>query len=356
MTTTPVLPGLARTGAITQNLLSIMNSTTRETTSLATRLHKTPSFCQEILEGLTATPKCLPSKYLYDNTGDHLFQDIMHCEEYYPFNCELDIFSNQTEQLAALITGPGGPFDLIELGAGDCTKSLYLLKHLQSAKADFTYMPIDISSGIIEFLTTHLPSNVPGLKVKGLHGEYFDMLQKAAVLLRRRKVVLFLGCNLGNMSPDDANSFCRRLRSYLHPGDLAVIGLDLKKNPSVILAAYNDKKGLSRQFNINLLNRINRELHADFDTTQFEHFPIYDPESGSCRSYLISLKKQSVTLHTSVGVKKIQFHENEEIYMEISQKYTMDQIDAMARQGHFAPVASLFDKKKWFVDSIWKAI
>lgn len=158
------------------------------------------------------------------------------------------------------------------------------------------------------------------------------------------------------MSPDDANDFCRRLRSYLRPGDLAVIGLDLKKNPSVILAAYNDKQGLSREFNMNLLRRINSELHADFDTAQFQHFPVYDPETGSCKSYLISLKKQTVTMKTSAGIKKIHFNENEEIYMEISQKYTLEQIGAMARQSSFAPMQSLFDPKKWFVDTIWKAI
>src|SRR5262249_40016363 len=149
-------------------------------------------------------------------------------------------------------------FDLIELGPGDCSKSVHLLRRLQATHADFTYVPIDISAGVIESLAAELPVSVPGLRVKGLNGEYFDMLKKDNFLNGHRKVVLFLGSNLGNMPPSEADAFCHRLRTFLRPGDLAVVALDLKKTPAVILAAYNDKKGITRDFNLNLLNRINR--------------------------------------------------------------------------------------------------
>ncbi len=301
-----------------------------------------------------SSPKHLPSKYFYDTAGDRLFQEIMHSEEYYPFECELEIFKESTGPLADFITRPEEPLDLIELGAGDCTKSSHLLKYLVRAHTNFTYIPIDISAGIIRYLERELPAGIPAIRVMGLHGEYFEMLEKAAALSNHRKVVMFLGSNLGNMLPDQALNFCCDLRRYLRPRDRAIIGLDLKKNPATVLAAYNDKAGLTRKFNLNLLHRINRELHANFDVDQFQHFPVYDPDTGSCKSYLISLKKQEVALITPGGTRIIHFAENEEIFMEISQKYTVDQINSLARHAGFTPRGMLQDKKKWFVDVIWE--
>jgi len=328
-----------------------------ETISMtATAVKKDTAFARDVIEGLTSRSKYLSPKYLYDSTGDHIFQQIMQCEEYYPFDCELEIFKERAQHLAELITTDERPFDLIELGAGDCTKSSYLLRHLVERGTDFTYMPIDISSNIIHYLNRELPSSIPGIKMLGLNGEYFEMLERASFLSGNRKVVMFLGCNLGNMFPEEAFTFCRDLRSFMRPGDMAIIGLDLKKEPATILAAYNDRAGISLQFNLNLLRRINRELRGTFDTRQFKHFPIYDPGTGSCKSYLISLRKQDVTIFTAEGPKIIHFNENEEIFMEISQKYTIEQIGIMAKQAAFEPVEMIFDHKKWFVDTIWKVI
>lgn len=314
------------------------------------------TFSTEILSGLRADAKYLPSKYFYDNQGDQLFQEIMNCEEYYPFNCELEIFTEKTAELAQAITAPGTAFDLIELGAGDCTKSVHLLRHLVSVGANFKYMPIDISKNIINFLGRHLPEAVPGLEVKGLNGDYFDMLKIAGELSSKRKVVLFLGSNLGNMPPKEAASFCRELRGHLKPGDLAIIGLDLKKRPQTILAAYNDKDGITRNFNLNLLKRINRELNADFDISSFEHYAVYDPENGSCKSYLISLIDQQVTIQTATGQVTVKFAKYEQIFMEISQKYSIEQVSLLGDQASFKTIASFTDQKNWFVDAIWNAI
>lgn len=315
---------------------------------------QTSRFCKDVLAGLIATPKYLSSKYFYDKIGDRLFQQIMRTPEYYLFECEREIFRTHIGRLAGLMTEPGTDFHLIELGAGDGSKSVGLLEHLTEAGARFTYTPIDISPNMISYLETWLPATVPGLKTNGLAGEFFPMLQKLPSA--DRKVVLFLGSTLGNMSPGEARKFCRELRSHLRAGDMALIGLDLKKNPDIILAAYNDKTGITKQFNLNLLVRINRELGADFDPANFDHFPMYDPLSGACNSYLVSRTEQVVRIQCNGGTKPIQFERNEEIFMEISQKYTIRQIDYLANQASFATVQHFYDSRQWFVDALWLAV
>ncbi|SDE94076.1 dimethylhistidine N-methyltransferase [Mucilaginibacter pineti] len=329
-----------------------MDSTLTQTDSNTASTDKTQQFYNDVIAGLNTSPKRLNSKYFYDANGDKLFQDLMNCPEYYPTNCELEIFSEKTDEIADALIGSGDAFDLIELGAGDAMKSTYLLKHLLEKKADFTYLPIDISDNVISYLNITLPVTLPGINITGLNGEYFDMLKKAASISSRRKVVLFLGSNIGNMPVPEAIEFCRVLRSHLSEGDMVLIGMDLTKDPKVVLAAYNDEGGITKRFNLNLLERINRELNANFDLTKFDHYPTYDPETGSCKSYLISLEDQQVTIG---GKETIAFSKNEYIYMEISQKFTVMQTDQMALNAGFAPVDRFFDTKKWFIDAIWIA-
>lgn len=312
---------------------------------------KTDQFLDDVVNGLRSNPKRLSSKYFYDAKGDKLFQDLMNCEEYYPTNCELEIFSTKTAEICKAMMADGSPFDLIELGAGDAMKSSYLLKYLLEQKADFTYMPIDISDNVISYLNVTLPVTLPGINIYGLNGEYFDMLKQAAVASDRRKVILFLGSNIGNMPVPDAISFCKELRSHLNDGDMSLIGFDLKKNPATVLAAYNDKEGITKRFNLNLLERINRELGGDFDLAKFEHYPTYDPETGACKSYLVSQDDQIVT----IGRKHIHFQKDEYIFMEISQKFTVLQTAQMAEKAGFKPVELFFDSKGWFLDAIWMA-
>lgn len=309
-------------------------------------------FYNDVIAGLSASPKRLDSKYFYDANGDKLFQDLMNCEEYYPTNCEMEIFTQKTADLAKSIIADGDAFDLIELGAGDATKSSHLLRYLIDQQADFTYLPIDISDNVISYLNITLPVTIPGIKITGLQGEYFDMLKKAAAISDKRKVVMFLGSNIGNMPVVDAEGFCRVLREHLSPGDMVLIGVDLKKNPHTVLAAYNDREGITKRFNLNLLKRINRELHGDFDVEQFDHYATYDPESGACRSYLISLQDQLVNIPNA---EIIRFAKDEYIYMEISQKYSVEQINNMATATGFKPLHQHFDSKNWFVDAIWMA-
>ena len=329
-----------------------IDTTTMQTGISPSSKSKNGQFYDDVIAGLNSTPKRLNSKYFYDANGDKLFQDLMNCEEYYPTNCELEIFSEKTADICKAIIGDGDAFDLIELGAGDATKSSYLLQYLLEQRADFTYLPIDISDNVISYLNITLPVTLPGLKITGLNGEYFEMLEKAASISNKRKVVLFLGSNIGNMDVSEAELFCGNLRNHLAAGDMLLIGFDLKKNPKTILAAYNDKEGITRKFNLNLLERINRELGADFDISQFDHYPIYDPETGSCKSYLVSLDDQQVNIS---GAETIHFLKDEYIYMEISQKFTAVQTDQMAANTGFKSVHRFFDNKKWFIDVIWVA-
>ncbi|MEP6582758.1 MAG: L-histidine N(alpha)-methyltransferase [Ginsengibacter sp.] len=309
-------------------------------------------FLQDVLTGLRSTPKYLQSKYFYDKRGDELFQDIMGCDEYYLTNCELEIFSEQTSALAEIIIGQHSNFDVVELGAGDATKSVYLLKELVNKKAISTYFPVDISNHIIDLLHERLPEQVPHLHVHGLNGEYLEMLTSAKKISDKIKLVLFLGSNIGNIPLDGVPDFCKEFRSQLLPGDMVLIGFDLKKNPGQVLAAYNDKNGHTREFNLNLLRRINRELQGDFSLDSFEHYATYDPLTGTCKSYLVSIKEQEI----HIGDELIYFERDETIFMEISQKYTVEQTDEIAVKTGFIPVGHFFDKNKWFVDVIWRCV
>ncbi|MFB9080727.1 L-histidine N(alpha)-methyltransferase [Flavobacterium procerum] len=309
-------------------------------------------FLQDVLDGLNQNPKHLQSKYFYDKKGDALFQDIMAMPEYYVTRCEMDIFQNKTKDLATEILADGSAFDLIELGAGDASKSLHLLKYLQKTGAKFTYMPIDISGNILEVLHQKLQSHIPNLDIRLLEGDYFEMLQKASKVSSRRKAVLFLGSNIGNMELSEASDFCFELRKNLNKNDIALIGFDLKKDPHTILNAYNDPKGITASFNLNLLERINRELDGRFDLDKFEHFQNYDPLSGACRSYLVSLENQKV----NIGIHSIDFKKDEVIYMEVSQKFSVEDIQNLSVSNGFKLNKTIMDSKKWFADAIWTAV
>lgn len=307
-------------------------------------------FMAETLKGLEATPKYMLSKYFYDEQGDYIFQQIMEMDTYYLTDAEMDILRNQSVDIARKISSNNTPFDLIELGAGDATKSIHLLRELIAQRLEFSYLPIDISAHVISDLEQSLPAKLPELDIKGLNGDYMDMLRKAKAISDRRKVVLFMGANIGNMTTEEATNFCIELGGLLSKDDILIIGFDLKKHPRRILDAYNDEQGITKSFNLNLLTRINRELGGDFDTNKFEHYASYDPESGMCKSYLISLTDQVVHIGDT---EVIRFSKDEYIFMEISQKYSIEEIERLATSSGFICQQHLYDSNKYFVDSIW---
>lgn len=305
------------------------------------------------MKGLKASPKYLDSKYFYDTKGDKLFQQIMHCDEYYLTNCEMEILQMQSDDIASIILKQQLHFDVVELGAGDCSKSVHLLRSIFKLDNSFSFFPVDISQNVIEQVQEKLPLEVEGLNVHGLNGEYIEMLQYANEISPARKLVLFMGSNIGNMHIEESVAFLKVVRSCLRKGDCLLIGFDLKKDPDIIIDAYNDKQGITREFNLNLLKRINRELNADFVTENFKHFPVYDPETGACKSYLVSTKKQRVFIGDT---EFVDFEAHETIDMEISVKYSIKQINEMARLSGFKPVEYFYDSKQWFADVLWTTV
>ena len=308
------------------------------------------NFLNDVLKGLQSSQKYLDSKYFYDKKGDELFQKIMDSDEYYLTNAEMEIFSKQTSDIADRLLKETIKLDVIEFGPGDAIKSVYLLKELSKRNALINYFPIDISENIIDLLNENLPKKIPAISIHGFAGEYLEMLAAADKISSGKKLVLFLGANIGNFKFNEMPKFCKNLRSLLSQDDMVLIGFDLKKNPKKILAAYDDKAGFTTQFNLNLLRRINKELDANFVVNNFEHYATYNPETGACKSYLISTKKQSVNIQDAL----IEFEKYEPVFMEISQKYSLMQINQIAQECGFQVLAHFFDQKKYFVDVILK--
>jgi len=306
------------------------------------------TFLEDVLMGLRARHKYLPSKYFYDEIGDRLFQRIMHMDEYYLTQKELKIFEGQKHEILEAIDA-GQPFRIIELGAGDGLKTKVLLKYFQEQKVDFTYMPVDISGNVLNILNSNLKSEIPGLRIDPYEGDYFDALSEISDALER-DVVFFLGSNVGNYPHEEAGAFLSRLQKFLKPDDLVFMGVDLKKDPSRILSAYNDKEGITTEFNLNLLDRINRELDGNFKRDTFMHYPYYNPQTGECRSYLISKLDQ----HVRIGEEIIHFRAWEAIFMEVSKKYDEVQLKELAAETGFTPVISFYDSEKWFANVLWK--
>jgi dimethylhistidine N-methyltransferase len=307
-------------------------------------------FAKDVLAGLTAPNKFLSSKYFYNAQGDKLFQQIMAAPEYYLTDCEFEIFDQQKEAILQAIHS-GKKFNLVELGAGDGYKTKILLRHFLDKGVDFDYYPIDISADVLKELKTDLEEAFPSLHVHPLNYEYFTALEKLNELDQSPKVILFLGSNLGNFKPEVAYNFYGKLNVVMRRGDYILSGIDLKKDPDIIVAAYNDAAGITRAFNLNLLKRINTELEADFHLDNFLHYPIYNPGTGEARSYLLSKVAQEV--HIKALNTTIHFNAWEAIHMEISKKYGLHEIEQLAADTNFSWVHHFTDSKNWFVNSLW---
>ncbi len=302
---------------------------------------------QAVEEGFSNTPKRLPSWLFYDKAGDKIFQEIMRMPEYYLTRCEYEILESNKSKLLEHFVEVGTPFNLIELGAGDGLKTEILLKHFSANKVDFIYSPIDVSETVLHQLEVRLKKSVPGLIIHPVNDRYLQALDKLNTDTMP-KVLLFMGANIGNFSVAEAEAFIQSIAVSMHPNDQLIIGFDLKKNPDKILAAYNDAQGITRKFNLNLLLRLNRELGANFNTEQFIHYPYYDPASGRSKSFLVSRADQEVYFESCD--KKMQFKQWEAIHTEVSQKYDMDMITALAENAGLCVVDIFYDSNKYFCD------
>jgi len=310
------------------------------------------SFKKDVYAGLTTFPKYLLSKYIYDKNGDKLFQDIMHLDEYYLTNCEFEIFSTHKSSIAELFRGNGNGFDLIELGAGDGKKTKILLSHLADNDYDFVYKPIDISQNAIDSLTATLKDELPKVTVDAEKGEYFEVLERLHQYDERKKVIMVLGSNIGNLLHPRAIDFLSHLKDSMNEGDLILMGFDQKKDPQIILDAYNDPMGITAEFNKNLLHRINSELYGNFKVDKFKHWEVYDPESGTARSYLVATEKMTVRIEALD--LDVEFDAWESIHTEISQKYDDKIVRWLAEESGLSIVTAFTDSKNYYKDYVFQ--
>ncbi|KAA5827928.1 L-histidine N(alpha)-methyltransferase [Algibacter amylolyticus] len=310
----------------------------------------TEVFKNEVDKGLQEDNKTLPSKYFYDKIGDALFVEIMNLPEYYLTRCELDIFQNKTQELIeSFSVSTDSYFELIELGAGDGTKTKELLRSLGAQNYNFDYFPIDISSNALSLLEKDLKSELPNLSVQIQEGDYFKVLASLKES-KKPKIVLFLGSNIGNMSDDMAAEFIYNLGSNLQAGDKLLLGVDLIKARHVVLPAYNDSRGITEKFNLNLLDRINNELGGNFNLNQFKHQPEYDEREGVAKSFIVSTVNQSVEINATG--KTYNFTEGEKIHTEISRKYNDALIEKIIEKTDFNLETKILDSKAYFADYI----
>ncbi|MGE0433958.1 MAG: L-histidine N(alpha)-methyltransferase [Planctomycetota bacterium] len=309
-------------------------------------------FARDVLAGLSATPKTLPSRYIYDDAGSELFTRIMELPEYYPTRCEQEILETRANDIAAAIGGR--PFNLVELGAGDGRKTAVLLREFSERGYDFQYVPIDISEAAVSGLVDRLAGELPALRVDGVVADYFDGLRWVSRLGDRLNVVLFLGSNIGNFRPPSDVQFLHSLWNSLNCGDLLLVGFDLKKDIDQLVRAYSDSAGVTAAFNLNLLHRINRELGGRFDVSTFRFWSTWDPVNGAVQSYLISDREQTVRIDALE--KEVSFEPWEPIHTESSHKYTARMIEELAGQTGFAVMEMLSDAKGWFCDAMWRVL
>jgi dimethylhistidine N-methyltransferase len=308
------------------------------------------AFAEDVLLGLTAKNKYLPSKYFYDDQGSHIFQEIMKMPEYYPTNCEFEILSQQSGQILEQLQFTG-PFNIVEFGSGDGMKTKQLLQTFLFKKADFTYIPIDISEKAILILEDTIRKAIPEIKMNSKVGDYFDSLHE----LSKENIpnlFLFLGGNIGNYNKEEAFSLLSKFAAGMKKGDKLLLGIDLQKSPRVIQSAYDDPHGITKAFNMNLLCRINRELGANIALDQFDFYCHYNPENGEVKSYLYSLVKQYV--YSSTLDTTFTFEKEEMIWTELSKKYNFEEIESLAANLDFKVVHHFLDCKHYFTDSLWE--
>lgn len=309
-------------------------------------------FAQDVQQGLNSSPKQLSSKYFYDKEGDKLFQAIMKMPEYYLTRAEFEILEMNKEPLLALFKNSRERFNLIEFGAGDGLKTKILLRHFVAQEVSFRYVPVDISGNVLRMLEKDLKETLPELQVEPLEDDYFHALERLTQTTDRRNIVLFLGSNIGNFSEPQAIQFLTELGSNLNQDDMILIGFDLKKDPELVRTAYNDPAGVTREFNLNLLKRINRELGGTFDLQKFQHYQMYDPVGGEARSYLISREEQDVLIE-GLG-ETYHFKAWEPVHVEISRKYEPETIEKYAAASGFELVRHFYDCKHYYINSLWK--
>jgi uncharacterized SAM-dependent methyltransferase len=267
----------------------------------------------------------------------------------------MEIFKDKSSKMVHEISLSFQEILLIELGSGDGLKTDIFIKSCLDANLKLKYIPIDISSDILEELKEKFTIKHPDIEIDARVGDYFQVmeaLKQEPEYQNLPKLVLFLGSNVGNFTNQETNLFIEHLKNILEPNDFFLMGFDLKKNPNIILPAYNDPAGITRRFNLNHLLRINKELNGNFDINKFEHHVSYDPISGEVKSYLLANTDCTVVLGSLD--KTFSFHSWDSIYMECSRKYSIYDMDSIAKNHGFQVVENYLDRNRYFCNSLWR--
>lgn len=291
----------------------------------------------DVVVGLSQNQKSLPSKYFYDERGSELFEQICEQEEYYLTNAEVEIMENNIQEIAALL---GKKVQLIELGSGSSMKTRLLLENLPDISG---YVPVDISEDFLLMVSENLRNEFPNLEINPVAADYTAAFKIPDNPKAKKKVIYFPGSTIGNFVRPDAKAFLRTVSSMIEPGDGLLIGVDNKKDRQILERAYNDKNGVTAEFNLNVLKRLNRELDADFDLDNFEHKAIYNEDEGRVEMHLVSQKEQEVR----VGDRLFPFRKGETIHTENSYKYTTQEFSDLA-SDFFNLEQTWTDKRNYF--------
>jgi len=297
----------------------------------------TGSFREDVIAGLSLPQKSLPPKYFYDANGSRLFEAICRLREYYPTRSELALMR---AHLPAIARFAGRGSTLIEYGSGESLKSRLLIRALRPA----AYVPVDISEEALQGAALRLRREFPWLEIRAVHGDFSRPLKVPMTELRGRRVVYFPGSTIGNFTTEEAHAFLRMTRGQLGPKGAMLVGVDLKKDANLLHAAYNDAKGITAAFNLNLLARINRELRGRFDLRRFRHYAFYNAPLGRIEMHLVSLVRQRV----DIGAYRFAFDAGESIHTENSYKYSIEDFQALAGSAGFRGAKVWRDPKGLF--------
>ena len=296
----------------------------------------------DVFRGLTATPKSLPPKLFYDAAGSALFEEITRLPEYYLTRTELAIFRQRAQEVAR--RAPLGA-SIVELGAGSAAKTRVLLQEFARLRGRVSYFPVDISPAALTDATSSIAAELPQVRITPTIADLGGPLHFLRDIPAPR-LVLYIGSSIGNMELEEAREFLGRLHSRLTPGDALLLGADLVKDRALLLAAYTDAAGVTAQFNLNLLARINRELGGRFDLAAFRHIAEWNKDKSRIEIYIESLRSQQVKIE-ALGLT-VRFARGERIHTENSHKYTVPAVHRMLRDSGLAPRDTWTDRKRWF--------
>jgi len=302
-------------------------------------------FRSAVLAGLASVPRAIPARFLYDARGSALFDAICELPEYYLTRTETAILNRSASEIAQR-AGPGCA--LVEFGSGSSVKSRLLLDAMPDLDA---YVPIDISREHLDETAARLRRDYPKLRVEPVSADYMALDSLPAFINGARRIGFFPGSTIGNLTPEEATAFLRRARRLLRDGGALILGVDLKKDPQRLHDAYNDAAGVTAQFTLNLLRRMNRELDASFDLAAFAHEAFYNSIEGRIEIYFRSLRPQTVT----VSGRRFAFAAGERIHTEYSYKYDDDGIAALAESGGFAIAKTWTDPERLFAVALLQA-